>query len=415
VTLSLNTTSPDAPIYAELLGQREEPLPETQPGEFSEPPDYAVESLCRPLSAAVERMGDIAEAYREQAASVVADVKRTHDEAHADLIRQHHSARLSAKIVDLPRDVYMAEVEKFIEMIQAADVGTPQLEWFASMRRVLREEALLTGRLDGESTVVIEAVRPGDLEPQRGPAADVVIVDEPLTLRLHTAEPTPPPIVVTSERLPSPPANGDQMGVMPPRYYEALEQLQAIDQELYGQDDPEPTREIPALPEAYAARLAEERAVLEEDEFPDEFGPYLREQLKDPEFRKAYEGAKGVAVIANMLLLVEVDVTMADVEGWTVEQRAQAVEWAGMTHLRASDNDVVVPPRPSFLPCDGSLLCTAVEHKDDCFGPLGQAEVQFWACKDHPEGIVEWDGDLAVCMETGCERTNEKPREADGE
>lgn len=38
------------------------------------------------------------------------------------------------------------------------------------------------------------------------------------------------------------------------------------------------------------------------------------------------------------------------VRGWTPQQREEAERWAGAVHLAASDNDdVTVPPRPSFL------------------------------------------------------------------
>lgn len=34
---------------------------------------------------------------------------------------------------------------------------------------------------------------------------------------------------------------------------------------------------------------------------------------------------------------------------WTSRQRIQAADWAGAVHLRASDNQVRVPPMPDFL------------------------------------------------------------------
>lgn len=43
--------------------------------------------------------------------------------------------------------------------------------------------------------------------------------------------------------------------------------------------------------------------------------------------------------------------TEADVLGWTDEQRRQAAEWVLSVHYDASDNpNVIVPPRPDFLP-----------------------------------------------------------------
>ncbi len=52
----------------------------------------------------------------------------------------------------------------------------------------------------------------------------------------------------------------------------------------------------------------------------------------------------------NTLLLTTVDVSMATIATWTDEQAKLAEEWACAVHFSASDNDdVVVPPRPSFL------------------------------------------------------------------
>jgi ribosome modulation factor len=59
-------------------------------------------------------------------------------------------------------------------------------------------------------------------------------------------------------------------------------------------------------------------------------------------------------ILINMLALIEVQVDAATVESWTLEQRVQAQEFAAAVHLSASDNDdVVVPPRPDFLPLAG--------------------------------------------------------------
>jgi hypothetical protein len=45
------------------------------------------------------------------------------------------------------------------------------------------------------------------------------------------------------------------------------------------------------------------------------------------------------------------DAALLDIiNGWTVEQCTAALQWAGQVHLRASDNDVTVPPRPAHIP-----------------------------------------------------------------
>lgn len=55
--------------------------------------------------------------------------------------------------------------------------------------------------------------------------------------------------------------------------------------------------------------------------------------------------------LSDVLGLVGIDAPIAVVATWTPEAMQAAMEWAACTHLYASDNDdVVVPPRPDFLP-----------------------------------------------------------------
>jgi hypothetical protein len=54
-------------------------------------------------------------------------------------------------------------------------------------------------------------------------------------------------------------------------------------------------------------------------------------------------------VLSDLLLLVNVTVTPEQLAAWTLDQREQAANWAGLVHLDASDNDVDVPERPAFL------------------------------------------------------------------
>nr|WP_316642853.1 hypothetical protein [uncultured Roseateles sp.] len=55
--------------------------------------------------------------------------------------------------------------------------------------------------------------------------------------------------------------------------------------------------------------------------------------------------------IRLMLLCVGIDADLATVASWSSADAEAAAEWAAATHFSASDNDdVVVPPRPSFLP-----------------------------------------------------------------
>ncbi len=54
---------------------------------------------------------------------------------------------------------------------------------------------------------------------------------------------------------------------------------------------------------------------------------------------------------SDLLSLVGIDAPAEVVATWPDEDVKAACEWAGCTHLHASDNDdVVVPPRPAFIP-----------------------------------------------------------------
>lgn len=58
-------------------------------------------------------------------------------------------------------------------------------------------------------------------------------------------------------------------------------------------------------------------------------------------------------VLVDLLGLVGVYPTEAEVEAWDSTQRQQAAAWASAVHLVASDNDVPVPARPEFLAEEG--------------------------------------------------------------
>lgn len=68
-----------------------------------------------------------------------------------------------------------------------------------------------------------------------------------------------------------------------------------------------------------------------------------------------YSGPGGTARLIDLLGLVCVTVTPAQVEKWSRPMREEAVRWASAAYLHASDHDdVPVPQRPSFLPGDPS-------------------------------------------------------------
>jgi hypothetical protein len=56
-----------------------------------------------------------------------------------------------------------------------------------------------------------------------------------------------------------------------------------------------------------------------------------------------------INAVMDILALVNITVSPRTVEAWTTDQRNLAEEWAGLLHLKASDNNVTVPPKPEFL------------------------------------------------------------------
>lgn len=57
-----------------------------------------------------------------------------------------------------------------------------------------------------------------------------------------------------------------------------------------------------------------------------------------------------LAVLQDMLALVDVRVTMRELERRTAKERLAAERWAAREHLRASDNPVRRLPKPAWLP-----------------------------------------------------------------
>lgn len=55
--------------------------------------------------------------------------------------------------------------------------------------------------------------------------------------------------------------------------------------------------------------------------------------------------------VIALLLVSDTNADEAVISKWTDEQRTLAYDWAMACHFHASDNDdVVVPPRPDFIP-----------------------------------------------------------------
>jgi hypothetical protein len=59
---------------------------------------------------------------------------------------------------------------------------------------------------------------------------------------------------------------------------------------------------------------------------------------------------KYITEIIDLLGLIGYVVTFAQVAGWDLRRRIEAVIYAGTEHARASDNPVRRHPRPSWLP-----------------------------------------------------------------
>lgn len=81
-----------------------------------------------------------------------------------------------------------------------------------------------------------------------------------------------------------------------------------------------------------------------------EFLKWRRSRGEKKAGRGRPEGSRAEhSILHDLLLLVCYVVPKKVIKAWTPEQRKLAETWAAKTHLRASDNPVRVPPRPSFL------------------------------------------------------------------
>lgn len=82
-------------------------------------------------------------------------------------------------------------------------------------------------------------------------------------------------------------------------------------------------------------------------------------------------------VLQDILGMVDVQVDMETIEGWTVDQRNEAQKWAGKLHMRAADNIVRVPPRPDFLP-DPALEQSEAATPWSSFGTIWPEPPRRW-------------------------------------
>lgn len=86
---------------------------------------------------------------------------------------------------------------------------------------------------------------------------------------------------------------------------------------------------------------------------PDPQKPTLADLAQSPHQQMARAAARRADAmqLVELLSLVEVEVDAGTVENWTGREVKEAAEWATAVHQSASDyDDVLVPPRPAFLP-----------------------------------------------------------------
>lgn len=70
-----------------------------------------------------------------------------------------------------------------------------------------------------------------------------------------------------------------------------------------------------------------------------------------------------VQVVRDALLLAGVQVREEDARTWSNLKAAEAYDWAMRTHLAASDNEITVPLRPSFIP-GPERVCISCEQPE---------------------------------------------------
>lgn len=56
-----------------------------------------------------------------------------------------------------------------------------------------------------------------------------------------------------------------------------------------------------------------------------------------------------LSILRDMLALVDREAKLSDLRRWSPEKREEAAKWAGLVHLRASDNIVRVPAEPAHV------------------------------------------------------------------
>lgn len=147
-------------------------------------------------------------------------------------------------------------------------------------------------------------------------------------------------------------------------------------EEVIFPDDPKPVRHpyvaylccedfAHVMGGAVQCMLSEDPWICDDCQTENPSGAQWCKKCSPMEFKKSEE-----QTLQDILGLVLPRVpTSSVIEEWTDEQREQALEWAGATHVKASDNDdVVVPPMPAFL----KKYATPPEGVDAALWPSAQ-------------------------------------------
>lgn len=58
---------------------------------------------------------------------------------------------------------------------------------------------------------------------------------------------------------------------------------------------------------------------------------------------------KNYQEISDLLSLVDVKITPEKIETWTLKQQRDVENWAAKTYLKASDNNIWIPPKPIII------------------------------------------------------------------
>jgi hypothetical protein len=387
MTLSLNTLTPDTPLFAELIVSREQPLPEFDPWDPSYTPKF--EGLQKPLNDLHLAMGafdDGALAAGEEAMGIAADIEAFHFRALEDL-----------NLLDLWRD---------------PDAPRTPAEWFPYAQQVLAEAVIGLDPADLTAAVVISDIEsPSVLVVSRSEPPAVKVQSERLD-EVPISEPAPEPSAVTVRSNLEGPAHA-----MPPEFVERLEQERAVPLTLNYS-----AREV--LHGLITAQMIREGVAqlsitdtTRYDANGDERDPGVRAMLAGMDV--AVERTQAAVVDTGTPLAQEKPSPVPRKRGRRRRSHDVTEECTG-TGLCKDGPCVVRPPvdeerqEVELPPIPPALIPELTDAEMDA---LLDIPIKFWVCpnsehhdlRDDQGGIlpsVAWDGDVARCLAPDCEHTN---------